>query len=74
MMDRCNRRYGSAATIVLFGGRAVKTKSPASSGSIKKVIRAGVVDPRKSLDIAKGNGPSAEPMTAKLNAAPLIAP
>ena len=53
-MDCCNCRYRSLSTIIFLGGRAVKTKSPANSGSIKKVIRAGVVDPRKSLDIAKG--------------------
>ena len=60
--------------IVLFGGVAVKTKSPATSGNRKKLTNAGVVDPRKSLDRANGNGPKAEPITARLKAAPLIAP
>ena len=60
--------------IVLFGGGAVKTKRPATSGNKKKLTNAGVVDPRKSLDSANGNGPKADPITARLNAAPLIAP
>ena len=62
------------SSIVLFGGLAVKTNSPATSGNRKKLTNAGVVEPRKSLDRANGNGPKAEPMTARLSAAPLIAP
>ena len=41
---------------------------------MKNPTSAGMVEPKKSEDMASGNGPKAEPMTARLKAAPLMAP